>query len=197
MYMHRIDRDEAVRDLAARFPKCFSENPDFRQPLKRDIVADLEEQNVWDRDRLLQVLDWYESDFRYRRRLIAGTDRIDLDGRKAGTVTPAEQEAARKWIRERKQELYGARQKTSPTAENMPNENILNGNTMPNLKASTPPPLHPSLMLLHEALVAASAIMTDERYAALRPVLVAAALREVIAGAEKIVGSLQATEQAA
>ena len=56
---------------------------------------------------------------------------------------------------------------------------------------TAPPDLHPSLAPLHEAIVIASGILTDERYAALRPVLSTTALREVIKNAEKLIGELQ------
>jgi ProP effector len=95
VYYHRHERDEAIGYLAAKFPKCFFENPAHRRPLKHSIVLDLEKESGLDREKLVQVLDWYESHFVYRRGMIAGAERVDLDGKKAGTVTPAEQREAR------------------------------------------------------------------------------------------------------
>jgi hypothetical protein len=193
MYQHRIERDEAVRYLAEMFPKCFFENPDHRRPLKHDIVIDLEQKNILDWTKLLHAIDWYQSHFTYRRSLLAGAERIDLDGRKAGTVTPKEQQEARKWVAERKRELLEQRQITEQphrtAVKDIPIEPALNGITVPGHGPGTP--LRASLAPLHGTLVATSGIMVDERYAALRPVLVAAALRELIAGAERVINSLQ------
>jgi ProP effector len=92
MYLHRTDRDAGVKYLADRFPGCFFEEPALRRPLKRDIIDDLEKENVLDREKLVQVLDWYQSHFVYRRSLIAGAERVDLAGKKTGTATPKEQQ---------------------------------------------------------------------------------------------------------
>lgn len=95
MYYHQHQRDEFVRYLAEMFPKCFFEEPDHRRPLKHNIIDDLEARKVLDRDKLLQTLDWYTGHFTYSRILIAGAERVDLDGTKAGVVTMKEQQDAR------------------------------------------------------------------------------------------------------
>jgi sRNA-binding protein len=105
MYYHKADRDEFIRYLSEKFPKCFFEAPTQRRPLKRDIIVDLEKRNVLDPDKLAPALDWYASHFAYRYALVAGAERVDLDGRKAGTVTPQEQQEALEYIIARKREV--------------------------------------------------------------------------------------------
>jgi sRNA-binding protein len=108
MYYHQHQRDEFVRYLAEMFPKCFFEEPDHGRPLKHNIIDDLEARKVLDRDKLLQTLDWYTGHFTYSRILIAGAERVDLDGTKAGVVTMKEQQDARTDLaaRKRNKEQY-------------------------------------------------------------------------------------------
>ena len=87
-YYHRTDRDEGIRYLAEKYPACFAEDPGRRRPLKHNIILDLEKERVLNHEALVQILDWYQSHFVYRHGIIAGADRIDLNGRKVGTVTP-------------------------------------------------------------------------------------------------------------
>jgi ProQ/FINO family len=108
------ERDEFVRCLAESFPKCFFEEPAQRRPLKRDIIDDLEERKVLSRDKLLCALGWYEGHFTYRYPVIAGAERVDLDGKKAGTVTAKEQQEVRAWVAARKHELKEQQMVTPP-----------------------------------------------------------------------------------
>jgi sRNA-binding protein len=103
--MHRDERDARIKYLADKYPKCFFEDPHQRRPLKHNIIEDLEKENVLNHEALVQVLDWYKNHFAYRYAIIAGADRIDLDGNKAGTVTPREQAEAREWVVARKKQL--------------------------------------------------------------------------------------------
>ena len=148
MYYHRNDRDEGIKYLAEKYPRCFAEDPAQRRPLKHDVIADLEKEGVLDREALTQVLDWYQSHFVYRYGLIAGATRVDLEGAKAGSVTPKEQSEARAWVAARKKELGWQRQGTAPVA--YINENgHANGHAMTTKTtapaAVTPPgrPRHP------------------------------------------------------
>ena len=95
MYYHKDEREEFIRYLADKFPKCFFDEPSHRRPLKHNILDDLDKQKVLDREKLTQALDWYQNHFVYRYGLIAGAERVDLEGGKAGTVTPLEQQEAR------------------------------------------------------------------------------------------------------
>jgi hypothetical protein len=57
-----------------------------------------------------------------------------------------------------------------------------------------PPPsgLHPAVTAMQSGLAIVSDLMSNKQYEALRPVLATAALREVIASAEKLIGELKA-----
>jgi sRNA-binding protein len=184
MHYHKEDRELFIQHLADRFPKCFFADPSLRRPLKHNIIIDLENQNVLDNGKLSQTLDWYMSHFAYRHSLIAGTERINLDGKKAGTVTPQEQMEAKAWIATRKRELALRQQEIQQMATTTksapakpvakPHATVSNGS------------LHPSLSELRSAITIVNDLMTGEQYAPLRPVLAVAALREMINGVHKL-----------
>ena len=75
--------------LAERFPACFAVNPSYRRPLKLgihlDILAQLSD-TIAPRD-LSAALRIYVSNVKYLKALVAGADRVDLNGMPAGTVT--------------------------------------------------------------------------------------------------------------
>jgi sRNA-binding protein len=107
-YSYRPNRDECnaiIAALAKRYPACFFENPKLRRPLKNDILGDLYKDGVpFTAEETAAAVEWYKSHFSYRYAVQAGAKRVDLDGREAGTVTPAEQRAAELYIARRKQE---------------------------------------------------------------------------------------------
>ena len=76
--------------LAERFPACFSVYENRRRPLKigihLDILAALD--GAVTPDELALALRCYVANRIYRSRLIAGAERIGLDGTPVGTVTP-------------------------------------------------------------------------------------------------------------
>jgi sRNA-binding protein len=189
MYYHKPDREEFIRYLAERFPKCFFEDPSQRRPLKHNIIIDLERENILEHEKLSQTLDWYTNHFAYRYSLMAGAERVDLDGNKAGTVTPQEQQEARAWIAARKRELIERQENQQaavikPAVVKLATNGHVNG-------AVAAPSLHPSLTEMQSALTIVSGILTEKQYEPLRPVLATAALREIVNGAEKLIGSLQ------
>ena len=104
MYYHRDERDAGIKFLAEKYPKCFFEEPKLRRPLKKNIIDDLDREKVLNHEALTQVIGWYQNHYAYRYGLIAGAERIDLSGKKVGTVTPTEQEEARAWIAARKRQ---------------------------------------------------------------------------------------------
>jgi ProP effector len=203
MYPHRHERDDIIKYLADKYPACFFEEPNFRRPLKRDILDDLEKERVLDRAKLVHALDWYCSHFTYRRSIIAGAEKIDLDGKKAGVVTPKEQQEARAWIAARKKEVA---ERVVPQIDPPPPRPAelreLNGHEHPIMTkspniangAATAPSLHPSLTEVQRAIMIISDILTEERYEPLRPVLATAALKEIVGKAEKLISSLQREE---
>jgi sRNA-binding protein len=189
MYYHKDEREEFIQYLADKFPKCFFDEPSHRRPLK---------QKVLDREKLTQALDWYQNHFVYRYGLIAGAEKIDLDGKKAGVVTEAEQRAARAWVAARKRELKEqqkiAAKPAVPATAGKGHE--MNGAVMPKIAATAPNRPHPnhlhhSLSEMQVAVGIVSSILTDQQYEPLRSALAAAALKEIIGKAEKLISSLQ------
>lgn len=178
MHYHRNERDDFIRHLAEKFPRCFFERPDQRRPLKRDIIVDLDEQKVLNHETLLKTLDWYTNDFTYQYQLIAGAERVDLSGKKAGTVTPKEAVEARARVAARKREM--AERHMVPTA---PVVTRL-------IPRPTPTNAPPALAGLKSAVAVVGDLLTNDQYAPMRKVLAAAALKEVIATAEKMIGAM-------
>jgi sRNA-binding protein len=101
MIPSRTESEDTIRTLAERFPKCFSEDPKMRRPLKKEILADLQREGLL-APSFRSAVGWYQGNFGYQYALQAGAKRIDLDGREVGTVTEQEQRDAEKFIAERK-----------------------------------------------------------------------------------------------
>jgi sRNA-binding protein len=106
---YRPDREETedtIRLLAERYPKCFFVDPRQRRPLKKNILADLQNDGFPAAYELISAaVDWYQSHFSYQYALEAGTKRINLAGKEVGTVTAMEHLAAQKKIKEGKANL--------------------------------------------------------------------------------------------
>lgn len=89
--------NETIRILCEEFPKTFFENPRLRQPIKKSIVADIEARqlpSLHEAD-IERAIGYYTSHYGYWKTLsMAGSRRLDLDGKPAGTVTEAEARAA-------------------------------------------------------------------------------------------------------
>lgn len=203
MYYHRTDRDEGIRYLAEKFPACFAEDPGRRRPLKHNIILDLEKERVLNHEALVQILDWYMSHFVYRHGIIAGADRIDLNGRKVGTVTPTEQAEARAWITARKKEMAERQNGWARTTRIM-NGSAGNGggkpagavSTAPTATVPSAPTTHPMLADLQTTLVLASSFLTDEQYTPMRPALLTAALKQIVCKAENLLQSTNGGDNA-
>jgi sRNA-binding protein len=89
----RASADAGIAKLAERFPKCFTVLGRKRRPLKVGINADVVAAMVGIVTpvevgaairRCVSAID-------YERSLLAGTPRVDLQGRPAGTVTDSEE----------------------------------------------------------------------------------------------------------
>jgi sRNA-binding protein len=89
--------------LADDYPACFSVDPGRRRPLKNTILADLKAEGAT--DEMLSGAEYYMRHFGYRRNVQAGTERIGLNGKKAGVVTEAEAQATQRQMQEEKEEL--------------------------------------------------------------------------------------------
>jgi len=109
---------ELIGVLAKRFPAAFAVNPCYRQPLKLgihlDILAQLSD-TIAPRD-LSAALRIYVSNIKYLEALVAGADRVDLNGMPAGKVT-AEQGDIAKAQHERRREKQKAKQKQLAVAK--------------------------------------------------------------------------------
>ena len=94
---------ELIGILAERFPACFAVNPSYRRPLKLgihvDILAQLSD-TIAPRD-LSSALRIYVSNSKYLTALVAGADRVDLNGMPAGTGTAEHADIAKTRRREK------------------------------------------------------------------------------------------------
>jgi sRNA-binding protein len=103
----REDRDRAVQALAHEYPKAFFVIGERRKPLKhgieKDIEADLAKNNdhpLLDHD-IVDAIAWYQSHVGYQKSCsVAGTNRIDLQGKPVSKVTVNEAHAAEDEARE-------------------------------------------------------------------------------------------------
>src|SRR5262249_62314408 len=108
--------DEIIALLAEGWPRCFMLAEDRRLPLKVGIFHDLKAAlgGKVSPDHLSRALRTYCSAPDYQRHLKDGAARIDLDGQRAGTVTPSEA----KWARASRAERRGKyHSKHAPGAE--------------------------------------------------------------------------------
>ena len=95
IYRRTFPRDDImdfIHYLSGKYPACFFMEPSLKRPLKKNILDDLAKDNVLDADKREAAFGYYTQDWNYEYKLLAGAERIDLNGRKAGVVT--EQEAS-------------------------------------------------------------------------------------------------------
>jgi ProP effector len=136
----RDECDAIIAKLATHYPACFFENPKFRRPLKKDILADLHAAGFpFTREETAAAVEWYKSHFSYRYAVQAGAKRVDLDGREAGTVTLAEQRSAESYIAKRKQERHQDRDLPPPSGRPSRSTELVRSPTTP--CARSPPSL--------------------------------------------------------
>src|SRR5262249_44611533 len=105
--------------LAERFPACFAVNPKYRQPLKLNIHVDILAQlgdTIAPRD-LSDGLRLYVNNGKYLKALVAGADRVDLNGMPAGTVTAEHADSAKAQY-ELRRDKHKAKQKQQATPTN-------------------------------------------------------------------------------
>jgi ProP effector len=110
---------ELIGALAERFPACFAVNPKYRQPLKLGIHLDILAQSsdtITPRD-LSAALRAYCSNGKYLNALVAGADRVDLNGKPAGAVTAKHADIAKAQY-ERAREKQKAKQKLAVAPAN-------------------------------------------------------------------------------
>ena len=109
--------------LAERFSACFAINPRYRRPLKIGIHHDIAAQfgDTISPRVIAAALRIYVSNSKYLKALVAGADRVDLNGVPAGTVT-AEHANIAKAQYERRREKQKAKQKQLAVAPAKPAE---------------------------------------------------------------------------
>jgi len=109
---------ELIGILAERFPAAFAIKPYHRRPLKLGIHVDILAQlgDMTSPRDLSTALRIYVGNIGYLKALVAGADRIDLNGMPAGTVTAEHADIAKAQY-ERQREKRKARQIVAPVVE--------------------------------------------------------------------------------
>jgi sRNA-binding protein len=104
-FQQRVPREtleEWLDHLVRKYPGCFYRDPSLKRPLKKTIADDLRNGSVIDAE---AAIAYYTRDWHYQASLQAGADRIDLYGKKSGTVTEQEARAAARQVAGEKQKL--------------------------------------------------------------------------------------------
>jgi sRNA-binding protein len=208
--------DESIRQLAARYPSCFFESPKLRRPLKAAIETDLQKDGIG--DEVIAAVQFYKSNWSYQRALQAGAERLDLSGKKAGTVTEQEQRTAQNRIRVEQEErtrkdgsgaqraspvstllsLHAVREASAaqpsagleqPSEERDFNHGVTEARHVPAESPKAPAPL----ARLQAILQSASDIAARTEDETLQTALIVAALRVLIGEAEKAIATLGGT----
>jgi|SRR6516225_5743445 ProP effector len=137
---------ELIGVLAERFPACFAVNPSYRRPLKlgihNDILAQLGE-TITPRG-LSDALRIYVGNIKYLKALVAGADRVDLNGMPVGTVS-AEHAATARAQYEQQRDKHKAKQKQAVAKPAEPPQPV------------APPPTAPRRISLADLRIAAQA----------------------------------------
>ncbi|RUO25718.1 RNA chaperone ProQ [Aliidiomarina minuta] len=106
--------------LAEQFPQCFTLSGEAK-PLKIGIFEDLAKRMEGDpkvsKTRLRSALRQYTSSWRYLRGVKTGTDRVDLDGAKAGIVEDEHAQHAQETLAESKAKVAEKRKAEKPAAD--------------------------------------------------------------------------------
>jgi ProP effector len=120
---------ELIGVLAERFPAAFTINPRHRQPLKLGIHHDIAVQlgDAISPRTISDALRVYVGNPWYLKMLIAGADRVDLNGMPAGTVTAEHADIAKAQYEQRRAK-HNAKQKQQAPA---------NGAAKPELRSAT------------------------------------------------------------
>ena len=202
---YRFSRDEsedAITQLAEKYPKCFFEDPRLRRPLKKNIIADLQKDGFGMAYEIITAaVDWYENHLGYQRSIQVGVKRIDLNGKDVGTVTELEQRAAVKKIQDIHEKIK-AKKSFDATATNLslhaagriPDDQLKKLDAPP--MANKPKPIassfsnggrSPDLAKLYSALDAANTAMTGDADLDLRTALGTAALTVLVKEATRII----------
>ena len=97
--------EELINYLAETFPKAIFTQPHLKRPLKKNVIADLEKNNILDPDKREAAIGFYTRDWAYERTLQAGAKRVNLNGVEVGTVTETEEREAKARVQAKKKEI--------------------------------------------------------------------------------------------
>jgi len=114
---HDTETEAVLKILCAKFPKAFVRYERRRRPLKIGIHRELQAAlgDSVDAKLLKKALRAYVINSYYRRALVAGAKRIDLDGNPAGVVTT--EEASPAVVRPQRQKQQPVAADPAPTIE--------------------------------------------------------------------------------
>ena len=102
----REQLEEMVKYLAETYPKTFFLPTLLKRPLKKNILVDLDHEQVLTDDAQREAaISFYTSDWDYLATVQVGAKRVDLRGHEVGTVTMQEQIDAEKRVKAKKEEL--------------------------------------------------------------------------------------------
>jgi len=174
----REELENGVMHLAKKYPAAFFPDAWSRRPLSLDIFDEL--QSEGEGDLLLASASFYMRNWYYQGALHAGAERIDLNGKKVGTVTKQEEIAAQKQIQEEK-----ARKEEQNRSVPM---------LQPQTKVTPKPMLssNPQLSRLHTLLGSADKVKTDDK--PLHAAMTAAALKLLVREAQQVIAELESGE---
>ena len=194
----REENEDVIWMLADRYPKCFFADPRMRRPLKKNIVADLQQDGFPVAYELMTAaVGWYQTHFGYQHSIEAGAKRINLNGEEVGTVTELEQLAAQKKIKDGKAVLTERKNATQTLQTLHANGRIsddhlkkLDAPTMKE-KAMTPSPNGADLTPLRAMWTNIDTVLSTTENAGLRSALTAAALKVFVTEATKLIATLE------
>jgi sRNA-binding protein len=183
--------EEAVRVLANKYPACFFVDGRMRRPLKNTILDDLAEDGASAEE--LSAVGFYTHDWIYQSGLQAGVERVDLNGKKAGTVTAAEEMAARKQVQTEKEAAKAMKQPAKPKLKLK--EDSPSSAEVPAVKYGEPPmlpvaPVDP-LARLQRLLAATATLYAGTEDEVLRSALAVTALKQIVDEATKAIAMLE------
>jgi ProP effector len=200
----REQLEESIRQLAAKYPKCFVANGRLRLPLKAGIEADLRQDGA--NENAIAAVGFYTQSWDYLQCLQAGAKRVDLDGIRVGTVTEPEAISAQKQLQEEQAKVArqrGASSSFAPPAflarghsVSQPREaDLPEESPTPAPPAEKPPEqlpkAAPPLARLQAILQSASDIAARTEDETLRTALMTTALKVLAGEAEKMITTLE------
>jgi sRNA-binding protein len=190
--VYKFDRKEledCLLMLAERYPRCFFVNPRLRQPLKKNIEADLQKDGFASPELISASVDWYKSHISYQYNLETGAKRLDLEGKETGTVTESEYHAAQKKILEIKAKMGSFN--PIRTMSNLVTAKRISEGQLKKIDAPmSRPTIQPELTPLYEAILAANSAMSAPMgNSDVRAAVTAAVIGVVIAEAQRILNN--------